>query len=105
MGGRLGYEMAAFVFGDNYFLCVYMVLLRSLFLCDLCHFSLLMVFYFGPLEIGYRATRVLFLVGRIFWWSEFILDTFNLDKVNRRFKYNNLKVFLGFCLFIKLLVL
>jgi hypothetical protein len=44
MGGWLGYEMAGFVFGDTYFLCVDVLLLHALFLCDLCHFSLLMVF-------------------------------------------------------------
>ena len=40
-----------------YFLCVYMVLLRSLVLCDLCLFSTYGV-SFRPLEVGYRATKV-----------------------------------------------
>jgi len=41
-----------------YFLCVYMLLLHSLVLSNLCPFSLLTVFLLFPREVGYRATRV-----------------------------------------------
>ena len=53
---------------------------------------------FGPLEVGYKATRV-FDSG----WIEYFGDQvtywilFNLGKVNQWFQYNNLKIFLGFC--------
>ena len=41
-----------------YFLCVCMVLLHSLVLCELCPFFSTYGVSLGPLEVGYRATRV-----------------------------------------------
>jgi len=52
---------------------------------------------FGPLEVGYKATRV-FVSG----WLEYFGGQgmywilFNLGKVNQWFQYNNLNVFWGF---------
>jgi hypothetical protein len=51
---------------------------------------------FGPLEVGYRATRVFdsgwieYFGGQGLYWV-----LFNLGKVNQWFQYNYIKVFLG----------
>jgi NADH-ubiquinone oxidoreductase chain 5 len=97
LGGWLGYEAAGFAFGDRLF---------SMGLYGISSFSGSMWFMpffstygvsFGPLGIGYRATRV-FDSG----WMEYFggqglyLILFNLGRVNQWFQYNNLKVFLGF---------
>jgi NADH-ubiquinone oxidoreductase chain 5 len=97
LGGWLGYEIAGASFGDKLF---------SMHLYGVSSFSgsiWFMPFFstygvsFGPLGLGYRATKV-FDSG----WMEYFggqgiyLVLFNLGKVNQWFQYNNLKVFLGF---------
>jgi hypothetical protein len=53
----------------------------------------------GPLEVGYKATRVFdsdwieYFCGQGLHWV-----AFNLGKANQWFQYNNLKAFLGFLL-------
>nr|AQP29371.1 NADH dehydrogenase subunit 5 [Trinervitermes sp. IND2] len=97
LGGWLGYEVAGFVFGDKLF---------SMYLYNISSFSGSMWFMpffstygvsFGPLAVGYKATKVFdsgwmeFFGGQGLYWV-----LFNLGKVNQWFQYNNLKVFLGF---------
>ena len=54
---------------------------------------------FGPLEVGYKATRVFdsgwmeYFGGQARYWV-----LFNLGMANQCFQYNNLNVFLGFLL-------
>jgi len=43
----------------NCFLYFFIMILRFLFLCDLCLFFSTYGVSFSPLEVGYRATRVL----------------------------------------------
>jgi len=87
--------MAGFVFGNTCFLCVDMLLLHALVLCDLCYFSL--IISFRPLEVGYKATKVFdsgsieYFGGQVLYWV-----LFNFGKVKKWFQYNDLKVFWGF---------
>jgi hypothetical protein len=68
----------------NYFLCICMVLLRSLVLCDLYRFFSAYGVCFGPLEVGYTATRdfdsgwIEYFGGQGLYWV-----LFNLGKINR----------------------
>jgi len=52
---------------------------------------------FGPLEVGYRATKV-FVSGSMeyFGGQDMYWVLFNLGRANQWFQYNTLKVFLGF---------
>ena len=60
---------------------------------------------FSPLEIGYRATRIFdsswmeYFGGQGLYWV-----LFNLGKVNQCFQCNNLKVFLGFFMWVVILL-
>jgi hypothetical protein len=59
VGGWLGYEIARFVFGDRLF-SVRLYSASSFAGSVWCthFFFLFLVFFFSPLEIGYKATRV-----------------------------------------------
>jgi hypothetical protein len=55
--------MAEFFFVIIYFLCIFIMFLHFLALCELYLFFSTYVVNFGPLGVGYRATKFLILVG------------------------------------------
>ena len=96
MGSWFVYEIAGFAFSDNLSsVRLYGASSLAVSMWFILFFSTFVV-SFGPLEIGYRATRVFdsgwiehFDAQSLYWFL------FNLGKVNQWFQYSNLKVFFG----------
>ena len=88
MGAWLGYEMAGLVFGDNIFSMLWYGASFAGSMWFMPFFSTYGA-SFVPLEVGYKATRVLesgwieYFDGQGFYWV-----LFNLGKVNQWFQYN-----------------
>jgi len=53
----------------TYFPCVDLVLLHSLVLCDLCHFSAIMVFLLVPWSLVIGRHGILIMQGAV-WWGK-----------------------------------
>lgn len=97
VGGWLGYVMAGFAFGDS--LISVHLYRTSLFVGSMWFIPFFSTYgvSFGPLGLGYKATRVFdsgwmeYFGGQGLYWV-----LFNLGKVNQWFQYNSLRMFLGF---------